>query len=81
MPNFGEVAKRLSPKGWAIIIGSVVAGIAFLMVVMSMASKPSYSTLEVGIDPAQTGKITQHPLGQGISYQLQTGTAVAVDSS
>ena len=82
MPNFGEMVKKLSPKGWAIIIGSAVAGIAFLMVVMSMASKPSYSTLEAGIDPAQTGKITSTLSAQGISYQLQNnGTAVAVDSS
>ncbi|MGZ4166277.1 MAG: flagellar basal-body MS-ring/collar protein FliF [Solirubrobacteraceae bacterium] len=82
MPNFGEMAKKLSPKGWAMIIGSVVGGIAFLMIVMSMASKPSYSTLEAGIDPAQTGKITSTLSAQGISYQLQNnGTAVAVDSS
>ena len=82
MPNFGEMAKKLSPKGWAMIIGSVVGGIAFLMVVMSMASKPTYSTLEAGIDPAQTGKITSTLSAQGISYQLQNnGTAVAVNSS
>jgi flagellar M-ring protein FliF len=82
MPNFGELAKKLSPKGWAMIIGSAVGGIAFLMIVMSMASKPSYSTLEAGIDPAQTGKITSTLSAQGISYQLQNnGTAVAVDSS
>src|ERR1700760_2664644 len=82
MPNFGEMAKKLSPKGWAMIIGSVVGGIAFLMIVMSMASKPSYSTLEAGIDPAQTGKITSTLSAQGISYQLQNnGTAVAVDST
>ena len=36
MPNFGELVKKFSPKGWAVIIGSVVGGIAFLMVVMSM---------------------------------------------
>ena len=82
MPNFAEMAKKMSPKGWAMIIGSVVGGIAFLMVVMSMASKPSYSTLEAGIDPAQTGKITSTLSAQGISYQLQNnGTAIAVNSS
>ncbi|MGH2877599.1 MAG: flagellar basal-body MS-ring/collar protein FliF [Solirubrobacteraceae bacterium] len=75
------MAKKLSPKGWAMIIGSVVGGVAFLMVVMSMASKPTYSTLEAGIDPAQTGKITSTLSAQGISYQLQNnGTAVGVQS-
>jgi flagellar M-ring protein FliF len=82
MPNFGDMAKKLSPKGWAMIIGSVVGGIAFLMIVMSMASKPTYSTLEAGIDPAQTGKITSTLSAQGITYQLQNnGTAIAVTSS
>jgi flagellar M-ring protein FliF len=82
MPNFADLAKKLSPKGWAMIGGSLVAGIAFLMVVMSMASAPSYSTLEAGIDPAQTGKIESTLSAQGISYQLQnSGTAIAVNSS
>ena len=82
MPNFAEMAKKMSPKGWVMLGGSLVLGIAFLMMVMSVASKPSYSTLEAGIDPAQTGKITSTLSAQGISYQLQNnGTAIAVSSS
>ena len=82
MPNFGEMAKKMSPKGWVMLGGSLVLGVAFLMIVMSVASKPSYSTLEAGIDPAQTGKITSTLSAAGISYQLQNnGTAVAVNSS
>src|SRR6202012_2086002 len=82
MPNFGEMAKKMSPKGWVMLGGSLVLGIAFLMIVMSIASKPSFSTLEAGIDPAQTGKITSTLSGAGISYQLQNnGTAIAVNSS
>jgi flagellar M-ring protein FliF len=76
------MAKKMSPKGWVMLGGSLVLGIAFLMIVMSVASKPSYSTLEAGIDPAQTGKITSTLSAQGISYQLQNnGTAIAVNSS
>jgi flagellar M-ring protein FliF len=82
MPNFGELAKKMSPKGWAMIGGSLVLGIAFLMIVMQMASAPSYSTLMAGIDPSQTGKITSTLSAQGISYELQNGgTAVAVNAS
>ena len=82
MPNFGEMAKKMSPKGWVMLGGSLVLGVAFLMIVMSVASKPSYSTLEAGIDPAQTGKITSTLSAQGISYQLQNnGTAIAVNAS
>ena len=80
MPAFMDSVKKLSPKGWAMIGGSVVVGIAFLMIVMSMVSKPSYSTLMAGIDPSQTGKIESTLSGQGISYQLQNnGTAIAVE--
>src|ERR1700744_4776925 len=82
MSNFTEMVKKMSPKGWVMLGGSLVLGVAFLMIVMSMASKPSYSTLEAGIDPAQTGKITSTLASAGISYQLQnSGTAIAVNSS
>src|ERR1700761_3494575 len=81
MPNFSEMAKRMSPKGWAMLGGSAVAAIAFLMLVMHFVSAPSYTTLEAGIDPAQTNKITSTLAGQGIAYQLQNGgTAVGVES-
>src|ERR1700744_6601220 len=81
MSNFTEMVKKMSPKGWVMLGGSLVLGVAFLMIVMSLASKPSYSTLEAGIDPAQTGKITSTLASAGISYQLQnSGTAVEVNS-
>ncbi|HEY2438747.1 MAG TPA: flagellar basal-body MS-ring/collar protein FliF [Solirubrobacteraceae bacterium] len=81
MPAFMESVKKLSPKGWAVLGGSLVAGIAFLMIVMSMTSQPSYSTLMAGIDPTQTGKIESTLSAQGVSYQLQNnGTAIAVQS-
>jgi flagellar M-ring protein FliF len=81
MPQIGEIIKRLSPKGWAMVAGSAAAAILFLVVVMQMASKPSYATLETGLDPSQTGKITSTLSTQGIAYQLQNnGTALAVQS-
>jgi flagellar M-ring protein FliF len=81
MASFSQTIKRLSPKGWAIVGGSVAAGLAFLVVLMQMASAPSYSTLETGLDPSQTGKITSTLSTQGIAYQLQNnGTALAVQS-
>jgi flagellar M-ring protein FliF len=62
--------------------GSAAAAVVFLVVVMHFASSPSYSTLETGLDPAQTGKITSTLSTQGIAYQLQNnGTALAVESS
>ncbi|MGA2011397.1 MAG: flagellar basal-body MS-ring/collar protein FliF [Solirubrobacteraceae bacterium] len=81
MPSFGQIAQRMSPKGWAMLGGSVAVGIAFLMIVMQMASAPSYSTLMAGVNPAQTGKITSTLSAEGIAFELQNGgTAVAVES-
>src|ERR1700752_5046000 len=73
---------KLTPKGWAMLGGSVAAAIVFLMLVMNLASAKSYSTLETGMDPAQTGKITSALDAKGIGYQIQNGgTALAVNSS
>jgi flagellar M-ring protein FliF len=62
------------------MLGATVAGaIAFLFIVLQLASAPTYSTLLAGVDPAQTGKISAALAAQGIPYQLQNaGTAVAV---
>src|ERR1700716_884264 len=72
---------KLSPKGWAMVGGSPAAAIVFLMLIMNFASKPSYSTLLTGLDPAQTGKITSTLDSKGIGYQIQNGgSALAVSS-
>jgi flagellar M-ring protein FliF len=76
-----QIATRLSPRGWAMIGVSAAVGILFLFFVFQLASKPSYSTLLTGLDPAQTGKITSTLDTKGISYQLQNnGTALGVAS-
>ncbi len=81
MPSFGQIAQRMSPKGWAMLGGSVAVFIVFIVVVMQMASAPSYTTLMAGVDPAQTGKITSTLSAGGIAFELQNnGTAVAVES-
>ena len=73
---------KLTPKGWAMVGGSIAAAVVFLMLIMSFASKPSYTTLETGLDPAQTGKITSALDAKGIGYQIDNGgTALAVTSS
>jgi flagellar M-ring protein FliF len=82
MASLTQIAQRMSPRGWAMLGASAAAFILFIVVVMHIATAPSYTTVEAGIDPANTGKITATLATQGISYQLQNGgTAVAVNSS
>ena len=79
--NFGQLASKMTPKGWAMVGGAAAAAIVFLVLIMNFASKPSYSTLMTGLDPTQTGKITSTLSTKGIGYQIQNnGTAIAVQS-
>jgi flagellar M-ring protein FliF len=81
MPT-AQLASRLSPRGWLIAGGSFVVAVLFIYVFLHMVSKPSYSTLASGLNPAQTGKMTSALDQHGISYQLQSnGTALAVQSN
>ena len=77
-----QLATRLTPRGWIILGAGAVAGILFIYLFVHMVSKPSYSTLATGLEPAQTGKMTAALDQQGIGYELQNnGTALAVQSN
>lgn len=72
---------NVTPRG-RIVLGAVALGtIVVLILLMRMASAPSYTTLMTGLDPAQTGKVTAALDTKGIGWQLQNnGTAIAVDA-
>lgn len=77
-----QLASRLTTRGWAILGGTVVAGILFVYLFVHMVSQPSYSTLASDVEPSQVGKMTSTLSSHGISYELQNnGTAVAVQSN
>lgn len=71
---------NITPRG-RIVLGAVALGtIVVLILLMRMASAPSYATLMTGLDPAQTGKVTAALDTKGIGYELQNnGTALAVE--
>jgi flagellar M-ring protein FliF len=51
------------------------------ILLMKMATSPSYSTIASGVDPAQTGKMTAALDQRGIKWKLvNNGTGIAVDS-
>ncbi len=59
-----------------------MAAILFVYMFLHTVSQPTYSTLMSGLDPSQTGKMTNTLSQHGISYQLQNnGTALAVQSN
>jgi flagellar M-ring protein FliF len=71
---------NVTPRG-RIVLGAVALGtLVVLVLLMRMASAPSYSTMLTGLDPAQTGKATAALDTRGIGYELQNnGTALAVE--
>lgn len=73
---------NVTPRG-RIVLGAVVLGtLVVLVLLMRMASAPSYATLMTGLDPAQTGKATAALDTKGIGYELQNnGTALAVEKA
>jgi flagellar M-ring protein FliF len=82
MPNFGQLASRLTTRGWLVVGAAAVGGILFIYLFLHMVSAPGYTTLVSGVDPAQTGKMTSALSAHGVSYQLQNnGTAIAVQDN
>src|SRR6185436_15801616 len=73
---------NVTPRG-RLVLGAVALGtLVVLILLMRMASAPSYTTLMTGLDPAQTGKATAALDTKGIGYELQNnGTALAVDKT
>jgi len=73
--------QAMSPRGRIVLVVSAlaIALVAFLM--FRMASAPSYTTVQAGVDPAKTGKITAALDQAGVAYKLENnGTAIAVVS-
>jgi flagellar M-ring protein FliF len=82
MAQARTLIQNMTPKGRAIAAGSIAAVLLLAFLMMRMASAPSYTTVMAGIDPKQTGKITEALDAKGVKYEIQNnGTAVAVDRS
>ncbi len=82
MGSLGQMATRLSPRGWLAAAAAGIGSIVVLYLLLQMVSAPSYTTLLTGLEPAQTGKMTAALSQKGISYELQNnGTALAVQST
>src|SRR2546430_6121972 len=68
-----------TPKAKMTVAG-IAAGVVLLaFVMMKMAGQPDYATVLTGLNPAQTGKLTNALDTKGIKWELQNnGTGLAV---
>ena len=73
---------NMTPKGRLMLAGSIVAIVLLAVVMMRMASAPTYATVMAGVDPKQIGKVTAALDEKGVKYEVQNnGTAIAVDKA
>src|SRR5580765_6321853 len=79
MAGSRKLLEAMTPRGRLALAGAVLGVLVVGFLLMRFASRPSYTTLMSGLDPAQTGKITQALDQRGIGYTLRdNGTSLAV---
>ena len=77
-----KLLQTMTMRQRLMLAGSALAVIVVAYFLFSLATKPSYSMLSTGLDPAQTGKMTAALDAQGIGYELRNnGTALAVEKT
>jgi flagellar M-ring protein FliF len=69
----------MSLRGKLTLAACALGFLAASLFIVKMASKPSYTTVMTGVDPAKTQQITSALTAAGVPFELQNGgTAVAV---
>jgi flagellar M-ring protein FliF len=73
--------QAMSTRGKIVLAASALAIVVVGFLLFRLASAPSYTTLQAGVDPAKTGKMTAALDNAGVQYKLENnGTAIAVVS-
>ncbi|HYW28719.1 MAG TPA: flagellar basal-body MS-ring/collar protein FliF [Gaiellales bacterium] len=84
MPNLTSLRdfwRSLEPRAQMTLVASVLAVVVVMYGIYHFASQPSYSTIQTGLDPTSTGRITSALAAAGVTYKLENGgTAIAVQS-
>jgi flagellar M-ring protein FliF len=76
-----ETWSGLEARSQLTLVASALAVVVVLYLVYSFSSRPSYSTLATGLDPAQTGQAEKALASAGVTYKVDTGgTAISVRS-
>jgi flagellar M-ring protein FliF len=85
MPKFASLKdtwKSVEPRGQlTLVVSFLLIGITAYFL-FSYATKPSYTTLQTGLSPTETNRVTQALAGAGVPYKVSDGgTQVSVVSS
>src|SRR3954454_22793776 len=75
-----QTLSAMPTRSKAGLAAGALAVVVGLFLLLRLAGAPSYQLLATGLDPADTGKVTEALDKEGISYELQAnGTSVAVE--
>jgi flagellar M-ring protein FliF len=84
MPNFASAKdtwKSIEPRGQLTMVVSFLLILVTAYFLFNYATKPSYTTLQTGLQPTQTNRVTQALAGAGVAYRVGNGgTTVSVVS-
>jgi len=84
MPNFASIKdtwKSIEPRGQLTMVVSFLLILVTAYFLFNYATKPSYTTLQTGLQPTQTNRVTQALAGAGVAYKVGNGgTTVSVVS-
>lgn len=79
MNNLVPLLKNSSTKAKVGLAAGLALSLITFLVLFKMATAASFETLATGIDPADTGKITEALDEKGVKYEIQNGgTAIGV---
>jgi flagellar M-ring protein FliF len=79
LQSLKTIWRNLEPRGQLTLVVSALLVVVVGFALFHFSSRPTYASLQSGLNPAQTGKVTAALDGAGISYRITNGgTAVEV---
>jgi flagellar M-ring protein FliF len=71
--RFRDIWRNLDARGQVTIVGALVAVIVLAFVLFRVASRPSYTALATGLDPADASEVAAALDASGIGYRIVNG--------
>jgi flagellar M-ring protein FliF len=79
LDRFKEIWRGLEPRGQLTLVGGALAVVVTLYLVFSFASKPSWTTVDTNLDPADSAAMAKALDSAGITYKINDGgTSISV---
>jgi flagellar M-ring protein FliF len=82
LASFKDTWKSIEPRGQLTMVVSFLLILVTAYFLFNYATKPSFTTLQTGLNPTETNRVTQALAGAGVAYKVgDGGTQVSVVQS